>query len=365
MTASTADALLKHSVSDPSHRVLIMAPSQGLGGGIERYIETLEWSFNLLGVSCQRIDLHGTGIRAHMPMLSHGRKLLRASGEPTRLIVCHRALMPVATLLAREPAVQGMSVLCYGSEVWGQRLRLRKKIEQYLMTRSSVRVVAISSFTAGALARNFNSAILPPGLSRDWFDALVSAPSAERQPDEGVRIVTAFRLASWREKGLPELIDALSALGQRNIRLTICGSGDPPTDLLLLLKAHRWCTLRVGLSDTDLARQLATADLFVLATRTQPGPHPSGEGFGLVLLESQVAGTPVVAPAYGGSRDAYVEGVTGYAPVDETPDALVGLLGMMLDDPARLASMGKRAAEWARESFHPDQYAQLVARKLL
>ena len=179
MTASTADAFLGATFQTPLIIVLVIAPSRGLGGGIERYIETLEWSFNLVGVSCQRVNLRGTGIRAHAAMLGHGRALLRASGKPARLIVCHRALMPVATLLAREPAVQGMSLLCYGSEVWGQRLRPRKKIEQYLMTRSKVRVVAISSFTAGALGRNFNSAILPPGLSREWFDTLVRAPSAD------------------------------------------------------------------------------------------------------------------------------------------------------------------------------------------
>ena len=93
-----------------------------------------------------------------------------------------------------------------------------------------------------------------------------------------------------------------------------------------------WCASilaarsRPGLSDRELARQLAGADLFVLATRSRGGRHTSGEGFGLVLLEAQVAGTPVVAPAHGGSHDAYIEGITGLAPMDETAGSLARVM---------------------------------------
>ena len=120
-----------------------------------------------------------------------------------------------------------------------------------------------------------------------------------------------------------------------------------------------------GLTDQDLARQFASADLFVLATRTRPGRQPSGEGFGLVLLEAQVAGTPVVAPAYGGSHDAYIHGVTGDAPIDETASALGDVLDRLLRDPDQLARMSKHAAEWARECFAPDRYAALAVDRLL
>jgi glycosyltransferase involved in cell wall biosynthesis len=135
--------------------------------------------------------------------------------------------------------------------------------------------------------------------------------------------------------------------------------------LLRLLSGHGWCTIRPGLSDTDLARELATADLFVLATQTRNGHRPTGEGFGLVLLEAQVAGTPVITPAYGGSHEACVEGVTGMAPTDESADALARILQELLKDPGRLACMGRHAAEWARQASDPERYAQLAVRRLL
>lgn len=348
-----------------SERVILLSPSQGLGGGIERYIETLEWALARQKITSRRIDLDRVGLRSHLKMLAEGRALLRASAERTRLVVGHRALMPVATLLSREPMVSGISILCYGTDVWSERHRPRTGLERALMGRPRVRVVAISSFTAGTLSADCQSTILRPALSQKWFETLVAASTVAQQPTQGVQLATAFRLADWRDKGLPQLIGAVTALRRRDIQLTICGSGEPPPDLLRVVAGHEWCNLLVGLTDSELAIQLASADIFVLATRTRIGQHAKGEGFGLVLLEAQVAGTPVIAPAHGGSSDAYVDGVTGLGPVDESAEALAKAISEMLEDPVRLELMRKRAAQWARESFAPESYPRLVASKLL
>jgi phosphatidyl-myo-inositol dimannoside synthase len=346
-------------------RVLLLTPSRGLGGGIERYVATLEWAFVAEGVECQRLDLSGPGAHAHARLLAQVRTILRANSEPARLVVAHRTLLPVAALLARDSAICGVSVLCYGSEVWGSRWRPRRTLERRLMRGAGVRVVACSNFTAGALMRDCLATVLPPALSREWFDALAAAAVGQLGRSPGVRLATAFRLPQWRTKGLPQLLEAVSALGRPDVCLTICGSGNPPADLLRLVSEHSWCVLRPGLSDEDLAHELAAADLFVLATQTRSGRGAVGEGFGLVLLEAQTAGTPVIAPAYGGSREAYVEGVTGVAPVDESTEALTRTLHDLLKDPARLAWMGELAAQWARQAFAPERYAQLAVKRLL
>jgi phosphatidylinositol alpha-1,6-mannosyltransferase len=351
-------------------RVLLLAPSHGLGGGIERYVETLQWSFAELALACHRLDLERAGPRSHARMLADGRALLRSAGESARLVVGHQTLLPVATILARESNVRGMSVLCHGSEAWGPRWPPRRRVERALLRRPDVRAVAASSFTAGSLAADCGATILPPGLSAEWFATLIRAgatdtPQAGALQEVRTRLVTAFRLESWQEKGLPQLIEAVAALGRRGIQLTICGSGTPPPGLVRLVAEHQWCMLRPGLPDREFAHQLASADLFVLATRTRSGGRPSGEGFGLVLLEAQVAGTPVLVPAHGGSSDAYIEGVTGFSPADESVATLASLLENTLREPDRLGWMGKRAAEWGRECFAPGRYVQLVGRRLL
>jgi len=345
-------------------RVLLLSPSRGLGGGIERYVATLEWAFGAEGLESLRLDLIGSGPRAHARMLARGRAILRADSEPTRLVVAHRALLPVAALLARNSGVCGVSVVCHGSEIWGPRWRPRRVIERRLMRGDGVRMVAVSNFTAGALIRHGGATVLPPALSREWFDTL-SAAAGRQGRGPGTRITTAFRLADWQTKGLPQLVEAVTALGRPDVCLTVCGSGNPPAGLLRMVSENSWCTVRPGLGDDDLACELAAADLFVLATQTRGGRHAVGEGFGLVLLEAQAAGTPVVAPAYGGSREAYIEGITGVAPADESAEALTRTLQDLLKDPARLAWMGRQAVQWTRQAFAPERYAQLAVSRLL
>jgi phosphatidyl-myo-inositol dimannoside synthase len=344
---------------------LMLSPSRGLGGGIERYVQTVESAFTARGVSYHRVDLQHPGPAGHRAVLAAAAAVLAETPEPTRLVVAHRALLPVAALLARNHRVQGISVLCYGIDVWGQRARARRHVESWLLRRRDVRVVTISSFTAGALFPVARSTILPPGLSRDWFAELADAAAADRPQHAGPRLMTAFRLADWRNKGLPQLLDAIAALRLPNVRLTVCGSGEPTAELRACIDRFPWCTLRPGLTDRELAVQFATADLFILATRTRAGKLACGEGFGLVLLEAQVAGTAVVGPAHGGSPDAYLEGVTGMTPRDESVESLSRVLHSLLSDAERLSRMGARGALWARDRFAPDQYATLAVGRLL
>ena len=245
---------------------------------------------------------------------------------------------------------------------------MRSAIEGLLMRRPDVRLVAASSFTAGTLLTYGLATVLPPGLSRTWFSELTRA--ADRMAacgieQAGLDVMTAFRLADWRNKGLPQLTAALAALNRGDIRLSVCGSGEPDTELVSHVRRYPWCSLHPGLTDAELAARFAQASLFVLATRTRTGRRPSGEGFGMVLTEAQVAGTAVVGPAHGGSPDAYLDGVTGATPGDESTAALARVLDELTRQPARLAQMGRQGADWARARFAPDQYAALAVDRLL
>lgn len=350
---------------DVTRRVILLSPSSGLGGGIERYVETLEWAFATQGIQYRRIDLRNPGPAGQTQMMIDVRALLRESAVATRLVVAHLAMLPATSVLARDRSVRGISVLCHGCDVWGSEFRPRRIIERRLLRGRNVRVTVVSSFTAGAIARVSQATVLPPGLSGPWFHTLVDCAAACQKERRGVKIVTAFRLAAWQEKGLPELMGAVATLDRPDIQLTVCGTGEPPADLKEAVKSHAWCSLRHGLTDRELAAEFASADLFVLASRTRTGRHASGEGFGLVLLEAQVAGTPVVGPAHGGSHDAYLDRVTGFAPHDESAAALAMVLDDLLRKPERLEQMGRRAADWARESFAPERYAELVVSRLL
>jgi glycosyltransferase involved in cell wall biosynthesis len=345
-------------VTASAPQALLLAPSGDHGGGIERYVQTIEWALTAEGIEYHRCDLRGAGPAAHARLLAVARAWVRANRQPVRLIVAHRALLLVAWLLVRGRPDCEVSLICHGIEVWGTGSRLRRMIECRLMCRPRVRVVAVSNFTAGVLADKCQAGVLPPGLSGHWYDTLVRATSTATRTDPEVQLVTAFRLADWRDKGLAQLLEAVAVLGRPDLRVRVCGSGYPPAQLQQLVDRHPCCTLACDLSDNELAHELAVADLCVLATRTRCGRDAYGEGFGLVLLEAQVAGTAVVAPAHGGSREAFVTGLTGVSPVDESASSLAAILADLLREPELVAQMGKRAADWARETYAPERYAR-------
>ena len=142
-------------------------------------------------------------------------------------------------------------------------------------------------------------------------------------------------------------------------------SGEPTQELQLLIRKSPFCRLMSGLTDSKRASDVTETDPFGLATRTRHSRHPSSEGFGLVLLEAQVAGTPVVAPACGGSHDAYRGQITGVAPTEATAESLSETLGTLLKDPRQRAQMGQRAPEGARDGFSPEHYASRAVARLL
>ena len=156
-------------------RVLLLSPSSGLGGGIERYLDGVQQALLARGAVCQRLDLSRPGLAGHAGLLARGRAALPSGRGPARLILGHRALLPVGAMLARDPSVLGMSVLVHGSEVWSPQSWPRVRMERWLMRRPGVRMVAVSGFTAGTLIYRQPAVVLAPALPPRWFGILAAA----------------------------------------------------------------------------------------------------------------------------------------------------------------------------------------------
>nr|WP_246221089.1 D-inositol-3-phosphate glycosyltransferase [Phytoactinopolyspora mesophila] len=71
------------------------------------------------------------------------------------------------------------------------------------------------------------------------------------------------------------------------------------------------------------------------------------ESFGLVALESQACGTPVVASAVGGLRTAVHDGQSGVLVEGHYPGDWAHVISALMDDPARLGRLSRGAVEHA------------------
>lgn len=94
-------------------------------------------------------------------------------------------------------------------------------------------------------------------------------------------------------------------------------------------------------ADTDLPYLYKAADLFVLCTREDPTAR-GVEGFGMVFLEAQAAGLPVIGTRAGGIPDAIVEGEGGWLIDQDDVGGLVEHLKAVIGDPGPYRAQGER-----------------------
>jgi glycosyltransferase involved in cell wall biosynthesis len=343
-------------------RVLLLAPSGGLGGGIERYLGTAEERLREGGAEVYRVDLRGPasppGQRARLRFVLTVLRTAVRAGPFDAVVAGHPNLIPVAAAAAPLARARRGPVIFHGIDIWGLR-----RLNRAILTRHPVLFpITVSSYSAGALADVGVASVLRPGIATSWRATLLAAGSRRPAPGQVPTLLGVFRLngADWEGKGLRELLVALPMVRERigRVRLVVAGRGPALDEVRRVLDRHEAVELVESPDDVALAELYAAADLFVLCTRTRP-PR-SGEGFGIVLVEAQLAGCPVVGPVSGGAHDAYLDGVTGATPADESPEALAAVLVDLLSDPDRLARMRRRAAEWARMTTQPEEHIRAV-----
>lgn len=355
---------------------LVLLPSLGLGGGVEALAGTIVDAMRTLGVEVEELAL----LSAENPHLSTWAKIgfsfralrrsRRQSGDLARIVVMHPSLAVIALLtdLMRRGRQPRPAIFFYDIA----DIRLTPRWLLAVVRRRGLPIVTISSFSAGALAATGagRASVLAPTLSTTSYAAFAGVQRTRAGEDlRDPEILTVCRLEQWEGKGIPVLVEAVETLRSSHpaATLVVAGRGPAPAELVALADSRPWVRIVESPSLTELVQLYRAASIFVLATRTRSsrGMYPTGEGFGLVLAEAQLAGLPVVAPASGGSADAIVEGVTGLRPTDESPAALAAALLALVDDPVAYTTMSQNAATWAAQAFCPERTVAGVQAALL
>ncbi|MEW6095316.1 MAG: glycosyltransferase family 4 protein [bacterium] len=136
-------------------------------------------------------------------------------------------------------------------------------------------------------------------------------------------IVSVCRLV--KRKGLDYLIQAVSSLRDKRIKILIIGDGIEKQNLLQLAKKLDISdqVIFLGFLTEEVKFQyLSISDIFILTSL-----H---EGFGIVYLEGMSCGLPVIASDNGGQTDFIIEGENGFlipvADVDKLSQRIIELI---------------------------------------
>jgi phosphatidylinositol alpha-1,6-mannosyltransferase len=158
-------------------------------------------------------------------------------------------------------------------------------------------------------------------------------------------LLTVGRLV--RRKGIDTVLRALPTLARTcpDVAYVIAGTG-PDGRRLKRLGARLGVQDRVqfvgDVGHDRLPLYYSAADLFVMPAREDP---PDVEGFGLVFLEANACGTPVVGAATGGIPTAIRDGETGLLVPPDAPSALADAARRLLANPGLANTLGRQGRE--------------------
>lgn len=128
--------------------------------------------------------------------------------------------------------------------------------------------------------------------------------------------------------------------------------GDGPYREELRRRAAGLAHVRIvpAVSWSDLPAAYAALDVFAMPCRTRR-LGTDVEGLGMVYLEAQATGIPVIAGRSGGAPEAVRDGETGLVVDGDEPLSVAAAIVRLLDDPAARRDMGAAGRRWVEGTW--------------
>jgi phosphatidylinositol alpha-1,6-mannosyltransferase len=360
-------------------------------GGIESFVRTLAGSLppdDVVVLTAQMSDddaAYDAGLpfrvlRHPVRTLLPSRAVARAATEAIRTYRCDRVLFGAAAplgLLApalREAGARRLVAVTHGHECWwarvpGTRLALRRigdstDVLTYLgsYTRSVI-APALSPSAAARMER------LAPGVDPAVFHPGSGGAAVRRRYDiaaDAPVVVSVGRLIARKGQDLLVLAFRQVAATMPEARLLLVGGGKDGAKLARLatgLGIGPKVVLTGPVPWAETPAYFDAGNVFAMPCRTRLGGLEP-EALGIVFLEAQSTGLPVLVGRSGGAPDAVRDGDTGYVVDPRDPESIADKLIDLLRAPDRARAMGAAGRAWVQESWTWDQVGQRL-RQLL
>jgi glycosyltransferase involved in cell wall biosynthesis len=193
------------------------------------------------------------------------------------------------------------------------------------------RFLANSQYVAGRIGRYYNrrSTVVYPPVDTDFYRPAGSPPP----PAPGFLVVSA--LVPYKRVDV-----AIEACRKVGVPLTVAGHG-PELERLQQL----------GGDSVQFLGWKSDEEIRALYQRATAVLLPGVEDFGMVPVEAQACGTPVVALNEGGAAESVIDGITGVLVNGRSPDALADGLRRALNTTFEPAALRNNAVRFSRQRF--------------
>ncbi len=234
---------------------------------------------------------------------------------------------------------------------WGEAAARPRKmwLAKRILGRSAL-VIAVNSYTAELIKRAQPSVsgrvvivnpgidnVSPPFIAPEYLASLRQRYNL----DNCSILLTVGRVVE--RKGVDKVLEAMSQLLPYYPKLRYIIVGDGPylkicKELAVDLGLNEAVIFITDADDNEKAAWYKLADIFVMVSRPMGGDF---EGFGIVYLEANQAGKPVIAGQGGGVRDAVVDGETGLIVDPQSSEAIAQAIRRLLADESLRRQLGE------------------------
>jgi phosphatidylinositol alpha-1,6-mannosyltransferase len=279
------------------------------------------------------------------------------------------AAAPLALLapaLRRDPGVRQVVASTHGHEVGWAKLPVAKQLLAHIGANCDT-ITYLGEYTLQRLRKACGPRThferLPSGVDSQQFSPAADGAMVRRRHGLLGRpvVVCVSRLVA--RKGQDVLIRALPQI-QRTIpdaALLIVGGGPHREQLERMVREaglDRDVVITGSVPFAELPAHYASGDVFAMPSRSRLHGLEV-EGLGIVYLEANACGLPVVAGDSGGAPDAVLEGKTGYVVDGRSVDAVADRVSTLLGDEALRRRMGAAGREWVTSEW---QWPTLAAK---
>lgn len=346
--------------------LLLLAPAPSLGlSGVTSYLDALGPRLARCGIGCMLLLVRpGPENRVVQTGLGRLRRVQVTYNAPKDLIglvarvpgVSHASivhahddsLLPLAAEIARRNRARLVHTVHYvheGTASW---------IDRFAPT-----VIAISTSIADQLGGV--GQVIPHFADTRWFakpNLFGRGQLARLRAGVGAQeqVLLFAGRSNSPDKGADLLVAAADLLWRKGHAFRLVFAGPfwlPPVPTSVLAPYSARVTILGTLSRPALFAWYRSSNVLVVPSRYEP--------FGLVALEAQTVGTPVVASAVGGLADVVHPSIGRRVPMDSgqvRPDALAAAIVSVLRQPDHRAEL----ASWTARTFSEGQHIARLAR---
>ena len=350
-------------------------------GGMQRAATELDTALNTAdGISYRSIAMRSSWAKTHVkifPFLARTYRKLKREIREENVDAILFSSMVTATLiiwlakLLKQKSIATM-VIAHGLDVTtpiGIYQRAVAKVFQHVDA-----VFPVSTATADACVEKGLDRekvhVVPNGIDTERFSAPESTVSARSKlleeftdlPDDSLLLISVGRHVA--RKGYPWFIANVMTQLPSNVHYWLAGEG-PQTAAIKTAIADNNLGDRVRaigkISEQQLRLLYAGGDLFIMPNRPVSDDM---EGFGIVILEAGLSGTPTIGARLEGICDVITDGVNGhYAETGDAQD-FASVIQFYNRDRDALAALSSSAATHTIDTFGWEEISERYLRQI-